>query len=184
MKKNEEKILIEEIKNCKTQDNIAFEKIVRLYKERLYFHIRRMVIDHDDANDILQETFYKAFINIETFRFDSLIFTWLYKIAVTTTLNFLNKKNKYKMLSFSDTNTEYLISKLEDTSYFDADELQKKLQKAILKLPKKQQLVFNMKYYEDIKYEDISKILGTSVGALKASYHIAVKKIEKFINEN
>jgi len=181
--KDEEILIIQELKNAETKE-IAFEKIIRLYKERLYFHIRRMVIDHDDTNDILQDTFYKAFINIETFRFESSIFTWLYKIATSITLNFLNKKNRYPILYLSDKNTEYLTSKLEDSDFFDGDELQKKFQKAILKLPKKQQLVFNMKYYEDIKYEEMSEILGTSVGALKVSYHAAVKKIEISINED
>lgn len=183
MGKDEEILIIEELKNTETKE-IAFEKIIKLYKERLYFHIRRMVIDHDDTNDILQDTFYKAFINIETFRFESSIFTWLYKIATSITLNFLNKKNRYPILYLSDKNTEYLTSKLEDSDFFDGDELQKKFQKAILKLPKKQQLVFNMRYYEDIKYEEMSEILGTSVGALKSSYHAAVKKIEISINEN
>jgi RNA polymerase sigma-70 factor (ECF subfamily) len=178
--KDEELIL--ELKNPKTKD-LAFDKVVNLYKERLYFYIRRMVIDHENTNDLLQDTFFKAYMNLDRFRFDSQIFTWLYKIATTTTINFLNKKKKQNTFSFSDKDFENLADKVESDPLFDGDELQKQLQKAILKLPRKQRLVFNMRYFEEIKYEEMSKILGTSVGALKASYHIAVEKIEKNINE-
>lgn len=163
--------------------NAAFSIIVKKYSKSLYYHIRRMVIDHQDADDLLQDTLIKAYTKINSFRSDSSIYTWLYKIATNTTLNFIEKKKKYYVFSalkYEDS----LIEKLESESYFDGDDLQKKLQKAELKLPAKQRLIFNMKYYDEMKYEEISKITGTSVGALKASYHHAVNKIEKYINED
>jgi RNA polymerase sigma-70 factor (ECF subfamily) len=142
--------------------NEAFNDIVNQYSKQLYYHIRRMVIDHEDANDLVQDSFVKAYTNLEKFRFDASIYTWLYRIATNTCLNFLDRKKR--MFTFSA--------------------LQKSLQKAILKLPTKQRLVFNMKYYDDLKYSEISEILKTSEGGLKASYHHAVKKIEKYINED
>ncbi|MDD3860111.1 MAG: RNA polymerase sigma factor [Bacteroidales bacterium] len=162
--------------------NAAFSIIVEKYSRKLYYHIRRLVIDHQDADDLLQDTFVKAFTKIETFRSESTLYTWLYRIATNTCLNFLSVKKRYytfSALSYEDS----LADKIESDQYFDGDNLQKELQKAILKLPEKQRLVFNMKYYDDLKYEEISEILGTTVGALKASYHHAVTKIEKYINK-
>lgn len=168
--------------NNQETKNAAFSIIVKKYSKKLYFHIRRLVIDHQDADDLLQDTFVKAFTKIETFRSEAALYTWLYRIATNTSLNFLSIKKRYytfSAISYEDT----LADKIEGDQYFDGDSLQKELQKAILKLPEKQRLIFNMKYYDDLKYEEISEILGTSVGALKASYHHAVVKIEKHINK-
>jgi RNA polymerase sigma-70 factor (ECF subfamily) len=161
----------------------AFSSIVRLYQERLYWHIRKMVLSHEDANDVLQNTFMKAWNGIEGFRGDSQISTWLYRIATNETLTFLSNKQLRNTSSIDNTD-EILLQNLRADNYFDGNELQFKLQKAILTLPEKQRLVFNMKYFDDITYESLSDILGTSVGALKASYHHAVKKIEKYFDED
>lgn len=141
-----------------------------------------MVIDHDDANDLTQDTFIKVYKALDNFRSDSQLFTWIYRIATNECLNFLNKKRKRFMLPIYDVEAE-LASKIDTSSHFTGDEIQLKLQKAILTLPQKQRLVFNMKYYDDIKYEDMAVVLETSVGALKSSYHHAVKKIEEYINK-
>ena len=140
-----------------------------------------MVIDHDDADDLLQEVFIKVWKNIDRFREDSNLFTWLYKIATNECLNFLKRNKKRFLTNLEDMNNE-LHTKLYSGHYISGSEIQMKLQKALLKLPDKQRLVFNMKYFEDMKYEDIARITDTSVGSLKASYHIAVKKIEEYIN--
>lgn len=161
----------------------AFERIVKAYSEQLYWQIRRMVFSHEDANDILQNTFFKAWLNIEYFRGDAKISTWLYRIALNETLTFLNKQRAEKQFSIDDDN-EDMVNKLETDPYFDGDETQKIFLKAIQSLPEKQQIVFNLKYFKEMKYEDISEILGTSIGALKASYHHAVKKIETFLEEH
>jgi RNA polymerase sigma-70 factor (ECF subfamily) len=153
---------------------------VRQYQQRLYWHIRKMVIDHDDTDDILQNVFIKAFNGLSNFREDSKIFTWLYRIATNECITFLNNKKKRFFIPMVDVENQ-LSQNLENDSYFNGDRIQMRLQQAILTLPEKQRLVFNMKYYEDMKYEDMSEILGTSVGALKASYHHAVKKIEEFM---
>lgn len=163
--------------------NYAFNLIVRKYQERLYWHIRKIVINHDDADDVVQNTFLKVFGGLEFFREDSQLFTWLYRIATNEALTFLKRKRTKYLLPLVDVEHS-LSNSLESDEYFDGDELQIKLQKAILKLPEKQRLVFNLKYFEEMKYDDMSEILGTSVGALKASYHHAVKKIEKFIDED
>ncbi len=157
----------------------AFSSIVRLYQERIYWHIRKMVLDHEDANDVMQNTFMKAWNGIENFRGDSLISTWLYRIATNETLTFLTSK-RMKHLQMMDDEESLMFQNLQADSYFDGNDVELKLQAAILTLPEKQRLVFNMKYFEDITYEEMEKILGTSVGALKASYHHAVKKIERF----
>ncbi len=166
--------------------NFAFNQLVRKYQQKIYWHIRKMVIDHDDADDLTQETFIKAWQALETFRGDAQLFTWLYRIATNECLNFLNKKRRRFFMSINDVEGE-LLEKLETAAGqadypMGGDEIQLKLQKALLTLPEKQRLVFNMKYFDDLKYEDIAEITGTSVGALKASYHHAVTKIEKFLN--
>jgi RNA polymerase sigma-70 factor (ECF subfamily) len=158
----------------------AFVQAVSMYSERLYWQIRKMVLSHDDANDLLQNTFMKAWINIEYFRGDAKLSTWLYKIAINECITFLNRQRASRQISMNDTDV-YLLEKLKSDEYFDGDELQLKLQKAILRLPDKQRLVFNMKYYDEMKYDEMSEILGTSVGALKASYYHAVKKVEEFL---
>lgn len=173
--------LIEQLQDP-AQQTAAFTKVVKLYSEKLYWQIRRMVLSHDDANDLLQNTFVKAWMNIEMFRGSSKISTWLYRIAFNETLTFLNKRNANMPLSMDDPEAD-TMNQLESDPYFDGDATQEKFQQALQLLPPKQRIVFNMKYYDDIKYEDMSEVLGTSVGALKASYHLAVKKIEDFLNK-
>ncbi len=141
-----------------------------------------MVLSHDDANDVLQEVFLKAWMNLENFRGESKLSTWLYRIAINESITFINKKRIQNNVPLDD-ESSFLINTLESDPYFDGDDAQVRLQKAILTLPEKQRLVFQMKYFDEMKYEDISDIVGTSVGALKASYHHAVKKIEKFLSE-
>jgi len=160
----------------------AFSVVVRSYQERLYWHIRKMVLSHEDANDVLQNTFMKAWNGLDGFRGDSQVSTWLYRIATNETLTFLANKKMRNSNSIDDVE-EVLLQNLRADSYFNGTEIQLKLQQAILTLPEKQRLVFNMKYFDDITYEQMENILGTSVGALKASYHHAVKKIEKFFSE-
>ena len=158
----------------------AFECIVKEYSEQLYWQIRRMVLSHDDANDLLQNTFIKAWTNIDYFRGDAKISTWLYRIALNECLTFMNKQRATTQLSIEDVQAE-MLDKLETDLYFDGDETQKIFLKAVHALPEKQQMVFNLKYFKEMKYEEISEILGTSIGALKASYHHAIKKIEHFL---
>jgi RNA polymerase sigma-70 factor (ECF subfamily) len=146
-------------------------------------HIRRLVIDHSDTDDVIQNTFIKVWDHIDTFREDSQLFTWIYRIATNESLSFLKKKKIRHFIPF--TNIAYkLANTLKEDPYYEGDAIQKKLYEAILQLPKKQKLVFNMKYFDKLKYEEISKILGTSVGALKTSYHLAVKKIKNHIDKN
>ncbi len=158
----------------------AFERIVREYSEQLYWQIRRMVLTHDDANDVLQNTFIKAWTNLDSFRGEAKLSTWLYRIAINECLTFLNRQRAISQLSIDDVDTNRL-NQLEGDSYFDGDEAQLQFQKALHTLPEKQRLVFNLKYFQEMKYEEMSEVLGTSVGALKASYHHAVKKIEAFL---
>jgi len=160
----------------------AFSTLVRTYQERLYWHIRKMVLSHEDSNDVLQNTFMKAWNGLDGFRGESQFSTWLYRIATNETLTFLANKRLRNTNSLDDVDDNAILN-LRADSYFNANELQLKLQEAILTLPEKQRLVFNMKYFEDITYEEMENILGTSVGALKASYHHAVKKIEKYFEE-
>ena len=166
-----------------TRQREAFEAIVKEYSEQLYWQIRRLVFSHDDANDILQNTFIKAWSNIEYFRGDAKMYTWLYRIALNECLTYVNKQQANNTLSIDDADME-VMNQLESDPYFDGDETQKVLLRAIHSLPKKQQMVFNLKYFKEMKYEEISEILGTSVGALKASYHHAVKKIETFLEKH
>lgn len=162
--------------------NLAFQTIVERYKERLYWHIRKIVVDHDDADDILQNTFVKVWKNFENFREESSLYTWLYRIATNESITFLNSKKRRSLLPLNDV-SDFLMDNLESDPYFEGDDIQMKLQQAILKLPEKQRIVFNMKYFDDIKYNDMAEILETSVGALKASFHHAVKKIEDYLND-
>ena len=158
----------------------AFNEVMRLYSEPLYWQVRRMVENHDDANDILQNTFLKAWQSVEGFRGDAKLSTWLYKIALNEAITFLARERKRLSLSLDDEES-HLVNLIESDEYVDGDELALKLRKVVASLPEKQRLVSNMKYYDEMKYEQMSEILGTSVGALKASYHLAVKKIEQYI---
>ena len=161
----------------------AFARIVKEYSEQLYWQIRRLVLTHEDANDILQNTFIKAWTNIEYFRGDAKMSTWLYRIALNECLTFLNKQRASQQLSINEAETE-TMNQLESDTYFDGDETQKIFLQAVKQLPDKQQMIFNLKYFKEMKYEEISEILGTSIGALKASYHHAVKKIESFLEKH
>jgi RNA polymerase sigma factor (sigma-70 family) len=167
----------------KGREDYAFSHLVRKYQEKLYSVIRRMVISHEDANDLTQEVFIKIWSNMDNFREHSKLFTWMYRIAVNETLNFIKSKKRRAIISL--TKIEHKMEqKLESTQQYSGDETHKKLQQALIRLPEKQRLVFNMRYYEELPYETMSEILGTSVGALKASYHIAVQKIEKYLFYN
>lgn len=177
----DEQELIEKIRNPESR-NYGFNLLVREYQEKIYWHVRQMVIDHDDANDVVQEVFVKVWKNLERFRGDSKLYTWVYRISTNECLNFLGKKRRKYMVSWGTAEKE-LSNKIDDSAYIEGDEVQRKLQKALLKLPDKQRLVFNMKYFEEMKYEEICEITGTSVGALKASYHHAVKKIEQSLKD-
>jgi RNA polymerase sigma factor (sigma-70 family) len=161
----------------------AFNLIVQKYQEKLYWHIRKLLIDHNDTDDTLQNTFIKVWSGLDMFREEAGLFTWLYRIATNEALSFLNQRKRRMWLPLVDVE-KHLSQVLDHDDYFNGDELQLKLQKALLTLPEKQRLVFNMKYFDEMKYEDMAVILETSVGALKASYHHAVKKIEKYITEH
>ena len=175
----DEKAFIAELLNPKTQ-NIAFRKLLQLYQKPLYNHVRNMVLNHDDTDDVLQNTFVKVFQNLKNFKGDSKLFSWMYRIATNEAITFMQQRAKKSGIS-SEEVQQKAINKLESDVYFDGNEIQLKLQKAIATLPEKQQLVFKMKYFEELKYEQIAEITGTSVGALKASYFHAVKKIEVFL---
>lgn len=176
----DEKQLVKDLQDPKTA-HTAFDTLMRLYGEQVYWQIRKMVMNHEDANDLLQNSFLKAWNNLDNFRGDARLSTWLYKIAINETINFLNKERNRRNIT-DDTQDEFLLSNIESDEYFDGDELQEEFQKAITALPEKQRLVFNMRYFDEMKYEKMSEILGTSVGALKASYHHAVKKITTFLD--
>ena len=163
--------------------NYAFNLLIKKYQKPLYYHIRRILIDHEDTNDVLQDTFIKIWKNLDNFREDSAVLTWLYRIATNEALNFLKQKRFKLFISLNNINSK-LTDILKTDPFFTGNEIERKLQSAILKLPDKQRIVFNMKYFECLKYEEISEILGTSVGALKASYHHAVKKIEKILTSD
>lgn len=178
----DEETLVQQLKQADTQRQ-AFEELMDVYKERLYWHIRKIVLNHNDADDVLQNTFIKIYRNIEGFKGDSKLFSWMYRIATNESLTFL--KSKSRMLGISDEELQHtMLENLQSDVYFDGDEIQFKLQKAIASLPEKQRLVFNMKYFQELKYTEMSEILETSVGALKASYHQATKKIELFLKED
>ncbi len=159
--------------------NYIFNLIVRKYQEKLYWYVRKLVINHDDTDDVLQNCFIKAWKGLETFREESKFSTWLYRIATNEAITFLNQKRRKFFLPLVDVENQ-LKNSLQSDPYFSGDELQMKFQKALLTLPEKQRIVFNMKYFEEMQYDEISEITNTSVGALKASYHHAVKKIEKY----
>ncbi|MBR0432641.1 MAG: sigma-70 family RNA polymerase sigma factor [Bacteroidaceae bacterium] len=177
---NEQQI-VEQLHDVKRREQ-AFTMLVDHFKEQLYWQIRRMVLSHDDADDVLQNTFIKAWTGLEGFRGDSKLSTWLFRIANNETLNFLERKRQ--ALSIDDEAAVGVAARLESDPYFDGDETERQLQEAIAQLPAKQRQVFNLKYFDEMKYEEMSDLLGTSVGALKASYHHAVKKISDFFNRH
>ena len=177
-----EATLLSQLKSDDTKE-LAFKTLVELYKERLYWHIRKIVISHDDSDDVLQNTFIKIVRNIHNFKGDSKLFTWMYRIATNEAITFLNSKARRHQIS-DETLQQLTLENLKADIYFEGDEIQLKLQNAIAQLPKKQQLVFNMRYFDAIKYKDMSEILETSEGALKASYHIAVKKIKSYLSND
>ncbi len=178
----EEQEFINQLLDPKTQ-NEAFQCLLSNYQRPLYNHIRNIVLNHDDADDVLQNCFIKIFQNLKNFKGESKLFSWMYRIATNEALTFLKQKSKLNAIS-SEVLQNKMIDNLEADVFFDGNEIQMKLQKAIVLLPEKQQLVFRMKYFQELKYEEISEILGTSVGGLKASYHLAVKKIEAFVSTN
>lgn len=182
MELQDEKEFIIQLLNSKTQ-NAAFQKLLRDYQKPLYNIIRAIVLNHDDTDDVLQNTFIKVHQNLKNFKGDSKLYSWMYRIATNEAITFINNKAKRNGTSSEAMQTK-IVENLQSDVYFDGNEIQIKLQKAILLLPEKQQLVFKIKYFEEMKYEYMSEILGTSVGALKASYHHAVKKIEEYLKKN
>ncbi len=178
----DDKILVAQLKNSDTQEQ-AFRNLMSLYKERLYWHIRKIVLSHDDADDVLQNTFIKIFKNIHSFKENSKLYSWMYRIATNEAISFIKKKAAKQQVDLSELQYK-MADELHSDSYYSGDKIQQLLQKAIATLPQKQQLVFNMKYFDEMKYSDMSEILETSIGALKASYFHAVKKIEVFLKSN
>ena len=175
----EETTLVLQLQNAATKE-AAFRTLITQYKERLYWHIRKIVIVHDDTDDVLQNTFIKIFRNIDNFKGDSKLYSWMYRIATNESITFLNKRAKQQNVDITEYQQQ-VVSTLKSDDWFSGDEIKIILQKAIATLPQKQQLVFNMKYFDDMKYIEIAEVLETSVGALKASYFHAVKKIETYI---
>jgi len=175
----EEEVLIERLKDPLTRE-ASYRLLISTHKQRLYWHIRKIVLNHENADDVLQNTFIKVFRHIDGFKGESKLYSWMFRIATNESISFLKKEAKHLRVDMK-TLQEQRVDNLKADVYFDGDEIQLKLQKAIIRLPQKQQLVFNMKYFDDLKYEEISEILDTSVGALKASYHHARKKIELFL---
>jgi len=161
----------------------VFNLLVRRYQEKIYYFVRRMVVDHQDADDVVQNVFIKVWKNLDHFREDSKLFTWIYRIAVNESISFLKSKRLRSFISLDSLEASMLRS-INDDNYFGGDHVQKKLQAAIIRLPSKQRIVFNMRYYDELSYDEMSEILGTSVGALKASYHFAAKKITDFVTED
>lgn len=179
---NNESEFLKRLQDPKSKE-AAYRELLQLYKERLYWHIRKIVISHDDADDVLQNTFIKVYRSIDKFKGDSKLFSWMYRIASNESITLINKNAKRLNIS-NEEHQNKAINNLTADVYFEGDDIQLKLQKAIASLPQKQQLVFNMKYFEDLKYKDMAEILETSEGALKASYHIAAKKIEAFLTSD
>jgi RNA polymerase sigma-70 factor (ECF subfamily) len=172
----EQTLLVHALQNLATQE-AGFKTLIKEYQQPLYWHIRKIVFDHEDADDVLQNTYIKVFKNIKNFRGESKLFSWMYRIASNEALTFIKQKSRKLGLSLNEFN-EKQVNQLEADVYFEGDAIALKLQLAVANLPEKQRLVFNLKYYEELKYDEISEILETSVGALKASYHHAVKKIK------
>lgn len=177
-----ESVFIKELQNARTKEK-AFQQLITAYKERLYWHIRKLVVSHEDTDDVLQNTFIKIFRNIDNFKQESQLFSWMYRIATNESLSFLKKRAREKKLPIEEYQQQ-LTSNLTSDRLFSGDEIQIILQQAIKTLPTKQQLVFNMKYFDNLKYKQMSEILETSEGALKASYFHAVKKVEAFVKNN
>ncbi|MEO7531566.1 MAG: sigma-70 family RNA polymerase sigma factor [Sediminibacterium sp.] len=175
----DDKELLFQFHNAATQEK-AFTAIIKKYQEKLYWHVRRLVVDHDDANDVLQNVFIKVWKGLENFREDSQLYTWLYRIATNEGLTFLEQQKKRSTVSLSDVESG-LSNKVKSDTSFDANKLEWRLQIAIQQLPEKQRVVFNLRYYDEMPYQEMSRVLDTSEGALKASYHHAAKKIEEFI---
>jgi RNA polymerase sigma factor (sigma-70 family) len=171
--------LVASFKNEKTRE-AAFTQLVSKYQERLYWHVRRMVVSHEDANDVLQNVFVKVWRNLGEFREESNLYTWLYRIATNETLTWINQEKRRSSVSLSEDESAY-ADKLVAQRGFDANKLEWRLQQAIQALPEKQRIVFNLRYYDEMPYEQMATVLDTSVGALKASYHHAVKKVEAFL---
>ncbi len=178
----DDKLLVAQLQDKRTLDK-AFRTLMTQYKERLYWHIRKIVLNHEDADDVLQNTFIKVYHNIDSFKGNSKLYSWMYRIATNESLSFIKKRAKHHQLDSLEAQN-MMLDKLEADVYFDGDEIQQKLQFAVAQLPQKQRLVFNMKYFDNMKYDMISEILETSVGGLKASYHHAVKKIEKTLTDS
>ncbi len=178
----EEKCLLNTLQSDK-EINTAFSQLVSLYQQRLYWHIRNMVKNHDDTDDILQNVFIKVYKNIKQFKGDSKLYSWLYRIATNESITFLNRKAKQNNITNEELSVRLVQNLVADT-YYEGDQIQLKLQNAIATLPQRQQQVFNMKYFQELKYKEISEILETSEGALKASYHLATKKIEEFLKND
>lgn len=175
----DDKLLIVQLKNPETQEQ-AFRNLMSFYKRQLYWHIRKIVLSHEDADDVLQNTFIKVYKNINSFKGDSKLYTWIYRIATNEAITCINKKAAHQNIDISELQYK-MAENLSDDDLYTGDEIQVLLQKAIVSLPQKQQLVFNMKYFDELKYSEMAEILNTSVGALKASYFYAVKKIEAFL---
>ena len=173
--------LVEELQNIQTKEK-AFRILIKEYKERLYWHIRKIVISHDDADDVLQNTFIKVFKGIDNFKQESKLYSWMYRIATNESITFINKRARERNTDITEMKQE-LVSNLQSDRWFSGNDIELILQEAVTKLPEKQQLVFNMKYFDHMKYQEISEILGTTVGGLKASYFHAVKKIENYIKK-
>jgi RNA polymerase sigma-70 factor (ECF subfamily) len=178
-----EQVLIAALKD-EVQQKRAFQTLVETYQERLYWHIRKLVLNHDDANDVIQNTFIKAWKGLKNFRADAKLYTWLYRIATNESLTFINNRKKKFTESFDGEEEYSPANKLKADEYFDGNEAEIKLYKALETLPDKQREVFHLRYFEDLKYDDIAEITGTTVGGLKASYHHAIKKIEQYILES
>ena len=177
----DETTLVHQLQNPKFKEQ-AFRVLVHQYKERLYWHIRKIVISHDDTDDVLQNTFIKVFRGINQFKGDSKLYSWMYRIATNESITFINKKAMRLQLS-SQEMQDYLVNNLESDVYFEGDKIQLALHKALAKLPEKQRQVFNMKYFQDLKYKEIAEILEVSEGACKSNYHHATKKIEEYLKE-
>jgi len=179
-KKISDQQILDLLKNEATYEK-GFRLLMQTYQERLYWHIRKMVYEHEDANDVIQNTFVKVFKSIKRFEGKSKLYTWLYRIATNESITYINKKKRKSTASLDDDENNSIAGRLKADVYFDGDEIQLKLQEAISKLPEKQKKVFNLRYFEELSYQEIADILDTSGGALKASYHHAAKKVQAYL---